>query len=343
MKALVTGGGGFIGGRIVEMLHKGGHDVTALGRGRYPHHERAGIPTVQVDLRDAGAVRRATAGKDVVFHVGGLTGIWGRRRDFWDINVTGTKHVIDACRGAGVGKLVFTSSPSVVFGAEEVCGADESLPYLDRYLAVYPETKAVAERMVLAANGPDLSTVALRPHLVWGPRDPNLLPRVVGKAELGQLIQVGDGQNLVDITYIDNVADAHLQAEASLSPEARCAGRAYFISNGDPVFLWSWFNEVLAAVGVPGVTRRISYGTASRIGAILEAVYRGLRIRREPRMTRFLAAQLAKSHYFTIEAARRDLGYEPKVSVAEGQKRLVVWLKEWMATKSKPGFVPPAL
>jgi nucleoside-diphosphate-sugar epimerase len=328
MKALVTGGGGFLGSRIVQMLHARGDEVTALGRGRYPHHERVGINTIQADLLDTEAIHRACEGMDAVFHAGAVPGIWGRRKTYWNTNVRGTENVIAACRARGVPKLIYTSTPSVVFGRDELCGVDESQPYPDRYLAYYPETKAAAERMVLAANGPTLASVALRPHLIWGPGDPHLIPRVIARAREGKLVQVGPGDNLVDVTYIDNAAEAHLLAEDRLRPGAPCAGKAYFISQGEPVRLWPWLNEILAAAGAPTVSRSISYRTAHRIGALLEVVHRLLGSAKEPRMTRFLASQLAKSHYFNIEAAKRDLGYEPRVSTTEGVARLVAWLRE---------------
>lgn len=245
MKVLVTGGGGFLGGRIVVMLHARGDDVTALGRHRYPHLEEAGIRTVQADLRDAAAVEKACRGMEVVFHAGAVTGIWGRWRTFWDINVDGTENVIDACRQCGVLKLVYTSSPSVVFGDDDLCGVDESQPYPMWYLADYPQTKALAEQAVLDANCQTLTTVALRPHLIWGPGDPHLIPRVIDRARRGRLIQVGDGTNLVDITYIDNAADAHLKAADRLSPDAACAGKPYFVSQGEPVELWPWLGQIL--------------------------------------------------------------------------------------------------
>ncbi len=328
MKALVTGGGGFLGGRITQMLHARGDEVVALGRRRYPHHERAGIKTIQADLRNADAIRQACEGMEIVFHAGAVPGIWGKRRTFRDINVDGTDNVIAACLSRGVPKLVYTSSPSVIFGGGDLCGVDESHPYPDRYLADYPETKAVAERMVLAANGPSLATVALRPHLIWGPGDPHLIPRIIARARAGKLVQVGPGDNRVDITYIDNAAEAHLLAAGRLGRDAPCAGRAYFISQGEPVLLWPWLNEILTAVGAPTADRSISYRAAYRIGALLEGVYRLAGVAKEPRMTRFLATQLAKSHYFSIEAARRHLGYEPRVSTSEGVTRLLAWLRK---------------
>ena len=323
MKALVTGGGGFLGGAVARMLHERGDDVTVFGRRRYRHIEHQGIRTVQGDLRDAQAVRAAIEGMDVVFHAGAVTDLWGHHRTFWDINVRGTRHVLAGCRHAGVPRLVYTSSPSVVFGADDLCGVDESVPYPDRYLAVYPETKAVAEREVLAANDDSLATVALRPHLIWGPGDPHLIPRVLERARKGRLVQVGDGRNLVDIVYIDNAAEAHVLAADVLEPGAACAGRPYFITQGEPVALWPWLNAIIQAVGLPRVRPKVSYRTAYRIGWLWEAVYRILEAGREPPMTRFLATQLAKSHYFNISAARRDFGYGPRVSTADGVKRLI--------------------
>lgn len=326
MKALVTGGGGFLGSRIVQMLHARGDNVVVLGRRAHPHLERNGTRTVQADLRDARAVARACQGADCVFHAGGLVGIWGTRRQFWEINVDGTRNVIDGCRMHHVPKLVYTSSPSVVFGEDELCGADESQPYPSSYLAAYPESKAAAEQMVLGSNGPKLATVALRPHLIWGPGDPHLIPRVIAQAREGRLVQVGDGTSRVDITYIDNAAEAHILAADALGPSTPCAGRAYFLSQGEPVTLWPWLNDILAAVGVPRVVRSISYRTAYWLGAFLEIAYCVARSRREPWMTRFLATQLSKSHYFNISAARHDLGYNPRVPTAEGVRRLLASL-----------------
>ena len=334
MRALVTGGGGFIGSRIVRMLHARGDEVTALGRRDYPELTAAGIHTVQADIRDAGALRNACAGVDCVFHTAAIAAIWGPAARFREINVDGTQNVIDACAACGVQRLVFTSTPSVVFGDEELCGVDESQPYPSRYLAHYPATKAEAERRVLAANGTRivggkgvLSAVALRPHLVWGPGDPHLIPRVIDRARRGRLKRVGTGENLVDITYIDNAAAAHLMAADALAPDSPCAGRAYFISQGEPVRLWPWLNEILAAIGVRPVERSMAYGTARRIGGWLEMLYRLIPGEAEPPMTRFVAAQLATSHYFDISGARRDFGYQVGISTADGFTRLIDWLK----------------
>ncbi len=318
MNALVTGGGGFLGGRIARTLVERGDAVTVLGRREYPDLQAAGIATIQADVRDAGAVASACRGMDVVFHAAACVGIWGPRRTFWQVNVEGTRNVIAACRRAGVPRLVFTD--------DELCGVDESHPYPPRHLAHYPASKAAAERLVLAANNPALATVALRPHLIWGPGDPHLIPRVVERARQGRLVQVGDGRNLVDVTYIDNAAEAHVLAADPLHPGAACAGRAYFISQGEPVCLWPWLNDLLAKLGAPGTTRTISYNTAYRLGRCCELVWSGLHLRTEPPMTRFLASQLARSHYFDITTARRDLGYKPRVLMSDGLDRVVAWL-----------------
>ena len=343
MRALVTGGGGFLGSRIANMLRDRDDEVTVLGRRTYPHLEERGITCVQADLRDGASVTQACRGMDVIFHAGALAGIWGRRKDFQETNVTGTQNVIDACRTHAVSKLVFTSSPSVVFGKDALCGVNESQPYPIRYLADYPATKAEAEKAVLRANGPNLATVSLRPHLIWGPGDPHLIPRVIERARQGKLMQVGDGKNLVDITYIDNAADAHLRAADRLEFGAVCAGRAYFLSQGEPVVLWDWLGEILRGIGVSPVKRSLSYPKAYCIGAILEACHRMLGSSHEPQMTRFLASQLAKSHYFDISAARRDLGYEASISTKLGMERLIGWLVGLRHIPPEPASTTSAL
>ena len=167
-----------------------------------------------------------------------------------------------------------------------------------------------------------LLTCSLRPHLIWGPRDPHLVPRLIERARRGRLRQIGDGTNLVDMVYVDNAAQAHLLAADALIEGSPVGGRAYFISQGEPINCWQWINDILALAGLPPVRKKISLAAARRIGFVLESVYRALRIAREPLMTRFLATQLATSHYFDITAARRDFGYRPNVSTQEGMRRL---------------------
>lgn len=325
-KALVTGGGGFVGLAIVRRLLAEQIDVVVVGRHRYPEVERLGVECRVGDIRDGQFLDRAAQGCDAVFHVAAKAGIWGARQEYFSINLKGTEQVIRACRRNDIGVLVYTSTPSVVFANHDLAGVDESAPYAKHFLCHYAHSKALAEELVLKANGPSIKTVALRPHLVWGPGDTNLIPRLVDRGRRGLLKQVGDATNLVDIAYIDNVVDAHWLAAVNLSGLGTAAGKAYFISQGEPVNLWRWINGLFAQLDIPPVTKQVSFAKAYAAGAALEVVHRILHLPGEPLMTRFLALQLAKSHWFSIAAAHRDFGYEAKVSTEEGMKRLVTWL-----------------
>ena len=323
MKALVTGGGGFLGLYIVEQLLAAGHNVRVFSRGNYPALTALGVETQQGDLRDAASVEQACRNIDAVFHVAAVPGVWGAWETYHGINTLGTQNVIAGCRANGVQRLVYTSSPSVVFDGADHVNADESLPYPTKWLCHYPHSKALAEQAVLAANDPNgLRTVSLRPHLIWGPRDNHLIPRLIEKARTGRLRQVGRGDNVVSISYVENAAAAHLQAEQSLRNSISAAGRAYFVNEPEAVNLWSWINLVLDRAGLPPVTQRISATTAWTVGAILETAWRILKRSGEPPMTRFVAAQLSGSHSYSVMAAQRDFGYKPLVSVEEGLRRM---------------------
>jgi len=253
MLILVTGAGGFLGGAVARQLRDRGGAVRSFSRSAYPAFTELGVEQIAGDLADAGAVARAVRGCDAVIHTAAKAGVWGPEHEYFCANVTGTRNVLAACRAHGVRTLVYTSSPSVVAGDHDLNGVDESVPYPPHHLAAYPRTKAQAEREVLAANGPDLATVALRPHLIWGPGDPHLVPRLLARARAGRLRRVGDGSNRIDTTYVENAAAAHLLALDRLRPGAACAGRAYFIAQGEPLPLWEFVNRVLALAGLPPV------------------------------------------------------------------------------------------
>ncbi len=327
MRALVTGGGGFLGSGIAKALHENQHNVSVVGRHHYSHLPK-GIKLFQGDIRDFDFLRKIASGIDAVFHTAAFPGIWGNAEDFYSINVEGTRNIIKACLLNGVQKLIFTSSPSVVFGQSSLQGVDESAPYPAHYLCEYPRTKAIAEKLVIEANGLDLATVSIRPHLIWGPGDPHLVPRLLAKADKGRLLRVGPGDNKVDIIYIDNAVSAHIKACDSLGIGKPPAGKAYFVSDGNPVNLWGWIDEVLKKTGRPPVSKQISYQTASRLGCLLERIYGFLRIKKEPPMTRFLASQLAASHYFNIFRAQKDFAYKPVVTSEEGMNRLIQSLSD---------------
>ncbi|MGK0180283.1 MAG: nucleoside-diphosphate-sugar epimerase, partial [Nitrospinales bacterium] len=267
MRVLVTGGGGFLGSGITKALLKEGNEVSVMGRGWYPHLP-VSVKILQGDIRDSDFVNSSLENIDTVFHTAAIPGIWGK--DFFSVNVHGTENIISACQNNSVRRLIFTSSPSVVFGNSSLEGVDESIPYPEEYLCDYPRTKALAEKMVLHANNTNLSTVAIRPHLIWGPGDPHLVPRLLEKARKNKLVQVGDGYNKVDILYIDNAVSAHLRACEALEGDANISGKAYFVSDGKPVVLWDWINQLLGKMGRPNVSRKISYKNAMRLGAFLE-------------------------------------------------------------------------
>lgn len=324
MKILVTGGGGFLGQALCRGLVERGHAVTSFSRGHYPALDALGVVQVHGDLAERDAVLAACAGQDAIFHNAAKAGAWGSYDSYHRANVVGTEHVIAACRAHGIGRLVYTSTPSVTHRATHPVegGTADSVPYGDDLKAPYAATKKIAEQQVLAANDAALATVALRPRLIWGVGDNHLLPRLVARAKTGRLRFVGDGGNVMDSTYVDNAAQAHFDAFEHLAPGAACAGRAYFISNGEPKTLRETLNGLLAAVGAPTVTKTIPFGVAYAAGALCEGLWHALPLRGEPPMTRFLAEQLATTHWYDMAPACRDFGYVPRVSFAEGLARL---------------------
>lgn len=329
LPTLVTGGTGFLGSHLVERLLAEGRTLTVVSRQPRPELTARGVRVVVGALHEPAVCAEACRGVATVFHVAARVGVWGRNEDFHRDNVEATRTLLAAARAAGVTRFVHTSTPSVVYNGLDLAGADESLPLTTACPSPYPLTKAEAEHAVLAANVPGFATTALRPHLIWGVGDPHLVPRVLARARAGRLRIVGEGTNRVDMVHIANAVDAEVCAERALDPGrgAPAAGRAYFITNDEPVVLWDWINALLRALGEPPVTRRISLASARRVGAVCEAVWRLLPLKGEPPMTRFVAAELAKDHWFSIAAARRDLGYAPRVSMAEGTAQLVAWYR----------------
>lgn len=320
---VITAGGGFVGKALGRALRAHGHQVVSLARGSYPDLAALGIETHKVDISaDPSRWQALFEGADGVFHTAAKVDMWGAYEDFFATNVLGTRNIISACRAAGVQNLVFTSSPSVIHDGTDLVGVDESYPYPKHFDGVYPQTKAQAEQEVLAAsNGTTLKTVALRPHLIWGPNDTNLIPTILERARAGRLTRIGAGENMIDVTFIDDCVDAHLLAMAALEEGRTSAfGKAYFITQGDPVNMWQWIDDVLRAHGLAPVSRSISKGIATALAVIMEGVARGLKlfgIRTTPLLTRFLVSEMSTHHYFSIDAARRDLGYGSTRTVQE--------------------------
>lgn len=320
--ALVTGATGFLGKYVLRQWVARGDRARVLVRRAESEFTDLGAEVVLGDIRDRDVVTQACEGVDVVIHVAGLAGYWGKWCDYHAVNVLGTRNILHGCRVHGVGRLVYTSSPSVTFDGRDQCGVDESVPYPRRWLCHYSHSKAMAEQEILSANGTgELRTCALRPHLIWGPGDRHLTVRLLSRARAGKLRKIGPGTNRIDTVYVENAAAAHLQAADALAA-GRAAGQAYFISQGEPVGCWQWIDRLLQLDGLPPVGRSISLAGAWGLGAVCELLFRWLPLRAEPPMTRFVALQLARSHYFDIGRARTDLGYEPTVSTEEGLRRL---------------------
>jgi nucleoside-diphosphate-sugar epimerase len=323
-QVLVTGGGGFLGKALVKKLLKEDVGITSFSRHHYPFLSQMGVPQIQGDLIDADAVRRAVKGMDTVFHVAAKPGVWGPYESYYAANVTGTQHVVEACLTEGVNRLIYTSSPSVVFDDSDMENVDESVPYPKSYMAPYPETKAIAEKRVRKAAEQGLDVIILRPHLIWGPGDNYLLPGILKRAK--RLRIVGRTDDRMDTIYVDNAASAHVLAAQKLEENPSLSGNIYFISQDDPVSKWELINAFLSAAGLPPIRKRISPKTLYAAGWCFEKIYHLLGISSEPPVTRFMARELATSHWFDISRAKKDLGYYPEISTQEGLRRLKAWL-----------------
>ncbi len=319
---LVTGGGGFLGKAIVKLLVKRGDRVRSMARNFYPELESMGVEQIQGDISELQSVQKACKGIEQVFHVAAKPGYWGQYSDYYKANVTGTHNVLQACQEEDIRVLVYTSSPIVVFNGKDMEGVDESFPYPSHYHIHYQKTKALAEQAVLKAAKDGLKALILRPHVIWGPGDNHVVPRIIQRQRAKRLIRIGDGRNLVDTVFITNAADAHMLAADSLEKNPNLSGNIYFISQDDPIPLWDMFDKILDTAGLGPVTRSISFKTAWIIGVFLEIVYTILMIKSDPPITRCAAQELATSHWFDVSAAKRDLGYYPRISIEEGLKQL---------------------
>lgn len=322
MNVLVTGGGGFLGTEICKILKNKNYGVFSFSRNKYTHLEALGVKNIIGDLRDKESVYKALEGIDAIFHVAALAGIWGRYEKYFNINTLGTQNIVDAAIEKKIKYFIYTSTPSVVFDKESIENGNESLNYPEKFLTHYAYTKALAEKYVLSKSDNNFNVVALRPHLIWGPGDPHILPRLVDKARSGKLKQVGDGDNLVDVIYVENAALAHVQAFEKIIDNPQISGNAYFIGQERPVNLWQFINQLLSLSNVDMINDKISFKVAYRVGWVFEKAFQFLGINKpEPPMTRFVACQLAKNHYFSHDKARKDFDYKPLISIEEGLKK----------------------
>ncbi len=328
-KVLVTGGGGFLGSAIVRRLIERGDDVRSLARNFYPGLKSLGVDQVQGNIFDPETVAKACKNRDIVFHVAAKPPPWGKYDDYYQTNVTGTQNIIDSCLKQHIARLVYTSTPSVVFNGKDIEGADESMPYPKKFCTHYSKTKAIAEQNVIRASNQQLQTIILRPHEIWGPGDNHILPRLVARSN--RLKQIGNGKNRIDTIYIDDAADAHILAADKLKENPELSGKIYFISQDEPVPAWDMVNALLKAAGCKPIKKAVPFRIAWLAGALLELVYNTLQLSGEPYITRFMAEAVSQSHWFDISAAKKDLGYTPKLTTAEGLKRLEGWLRSRQA------------
>ncbi|TEW55181.1 NAD-dependent epimerase/dehydratase family protein [Psychromonas sp. RZ22] len=323
----VTGAGGFLGTALCKYLRAADIKVVGFSRAHYPHLQALGVKLIQGDLQDQQAVISAMKGCDLVFHVASKAGVWGSKESYFGPNVQGADNIIQACLIHNIKRLVYTSTPSVTFSGKDESGIDESQPYAEKFLNYYGLSKAIAEQNILKANSNTLKTVALRPHLIWGPGDPHLVPRVIERAKAGKLKLVGKTNKLVDTIYIDNAVYAHLLAAIELNKDtSKNAGKAYFLSNDEPIFMATMLNKILTAAKLDKVNSRVPVSIAYMLGTTLEWWYLRTNRSDEPIMTRFVAKQLSTSHYFNISAAKTDFNYKALISLDQGMAILADYL-----------------
>jgi nucleoside-diphosphate-sugar epimerase len=311
----VTGATSLLGATVAERLIARGDDVVALQRGAGDERWLQ----VRGDIRDSDVVDRAMAGADAVVHAAARVSVVGDWDEFKSINVLGTQNVVKAARTHGVRRLVHVSSPSVAHFGEPLVGADADPADPDRAHGHYARSKAMAEQLVLSDRDDDLGVVVVRPHLVWGPGDTQLVGRIVERASSGRLVLIDGGTALIDTTYIDNAADALV---AAVDRVQDVSGEVFVVSNGEPRTVAELLTRICLAAGVPGPTRSVPRALASGAGAFVERAWSASGRDGEPPMTRFLAEQLSTAHWFDQRRTQERLQWVPRVSLAEGFDRL---------------------
>lgn len=313
MRVFVTGGSGFVGGHVIEALAAAGHDVVAMARSERSEEtvRRFGATPVRCAL---GAVpEEALEGVDAIVHCAAFVEEWGTRAQFWEGNVEGTTQLLEVARAAGVARFVHIGTEAALFDGRDLIGVDERAPYPARQRFLYSETKAEAERRVLAANGPGLTTISLRPRLVWGPRDATVLPVVVRMAREGSFAWLDGGRARTSTTHVANLAHA-----VQLALTRGRGGEAYFVADDGERTLRELLSALAATEGVRLPERSVPGALARPLAAAIEGAYRLFGVRRAPPFSRFAVSMMSRTITVKTDKARDELGYAPVVSFEEG-------------------------
>lgn len=320
----MTGTGSLLLGGVASELLRRGDEVVCLQRrpAAFTGHQNA--HEVLADVCDADAVALAAKGCDAIIHGAARVGVLGSQKEFYDTNVRGTENILHAAEQQSISRLVFVSTPSVAHTGHSLVGAPAGEAEIGRSRSYYAESKAIAERTVLNARNSQLAVVAIRPHLVWGPGDTQLVGRIVERAKSGRLAVVGTGNALVDSTFIDNAISAHIAALDALHVGSSCDGKAYVISNGEPRTVNELMRSMCESAGIPFEPRHLSLTLGIRLGSLVERLW-PLMQSSEPPITRFIAEQLGTAHWFDQRVVHNDLRWAPSVTLDEGFKQLTQW------------------
>jgi nucleoside-diphosphate-sugar epimerase len=317
--AFVTGGSGFIGGRLIERLRADGHHVRALARSNAAADRVSalGAEPVSGELADLAAMRTGAEGCELAFHAAATLGDWGRPEDFERGNVDGTRNALRACADAGVRRFVHVGTEAVLLAGRPLIDVDETAPLRPDSPALYSASKARAERAVLAANGDRFETVVVRPRFVWGRGDTTLLPVMVEMARSGRFAWIGGGRHMTSTTHVDNTVEGLVLGATRGRP-----GNVYFVTDGEPVVFREFVSELLASQGVEAPSRSIPAWAAWALASAGEAAWRLLPLPGRPPLTRFTYWVTSQECTIRIGKAREQLGYTPVTSIAEGLAEL---------------------
>lgn len=327
MKALVTGGTGFLGSRLARKLNESGYRVTAMGRNDAIGKQLAneGIEFIRCDLRDKEKVIPLCKDNNYVFHCGALSSPWGKYKDFYDTNVEGTSHVIEGSQRANLKRLVYVSTPSIYFDMNHKCNVLETDPLPQRPINHYAATKLMAEELFDRAYQSGLPVIGIRPRGLFGPGDTSIIPRLIRVNHTFGVPIIDEGKALIDVTYVDNVVDSLLLCADS---DSGTLGKKYNITNGEPMYFIDLLTRLFQQLNTEFRPRRISFDTVYRTAAFMELLAKTILFGKEPVLTKYTVGILAKSQTLSIVSAQEELGYQPRISIEQGIQQFVRWWNE---------------